>query len=83
MSAVVCLDVSTAIFTISKFPSPDLFDNHMTLSFSQSVTYHGDHSLFGCASDKNSSLSPDKSVSAVKLTTVCILLCPLSDACGL
>ena len=42
----------------------------MTFSFSQFVTYHRDHSLFGCASDKNSSFSPDKSVSAVKLTTV-------------
>ncbi len=50
MSTVLCWDVSTAIFTISKHASPDLFVNHMTFSFSQFVTYHRDHYLFGCVS---------------------------------
>ena len=54
MSTVVCWDVSTAIFTISKHASPDLFVNLMTLSFSQFITYNRDHSLF-VSLDKSSS----------------------------
>ena len=76
MSTVVRWDISTAIFTIFKHASPDLFVNHMTLSFSQFNTCHRDHSLFGCVSWQELFFLPGKSVSAVTLTTVCIV-CPL------
>ena len=49
---------------------------HMIFSFSQFIAYHRDHSLFGCVSWQELFFLPEKSVSAVKLTTVCIL-CPL------
>ena len=40
VSVVMCWsDVSTAIFTISTYASPDMFVNHVTFSFSQFITY--------------------------------------------
>ena len=63
--------LQSLLFPNTNYASPDLFVNHMTFSFSQFVTYLRDHYLVGCVSDKNSSFSPDQSVSAVKLTTVC------------
>ena len=51
----------------------DMFVNHVTVSFSQFITYR---SLGSVSLDRSPSLLHDKSVSAVKLTTVWIS-CPL------
>ena len=66
-------DISTAIFTMSTYASPDMFVNHVTFSFSQFITYL---SLGSVSLDRNPSLLHDKYVSSVKLITVWIS-CPL------